>query len=284
MFRPWFLVSLLLLSQVQVKSGQTLRTWLDDAFLPVYRSIRLGLNHVLRRSITSRENKYQLKMYDRYQEPVDNTKDFPCASTSPFRSKTVPATAHELRPGDIDVIGAIGDSITAGIGTSATDILQLIVDDRSKSFSGGGGGNWRNTLTLPNILKVFNTKLIGYTAKPSLTIEKGSSFNVAEAGAISADTPYMAELLIDRMKSDPRVNITHHWKIITVMMGANDFCVEICYQRNPYDVLEKHKAHLQQALRSLRNSLPRTMIVVIPAPCIQMAVVTMDTFLQIVFI
>nr|CAI5857247.1 unnamed protein product [Callosobruchus analis] len=269
MFGSLILVSLVVLWQVHVENGQTLTSWLDHTFLPVYRSIRLGLNHVLRRSIASRENKAQLRKYDRNQEVLDDTKEFPCARTSPLRSPKVPTTAHQVRPGDIDVIGAIGDSITAGMGTSATDLLQLIVDDRGKSFSGGGEGNWRTTLTLPNILKVFNSNLVGFTTKPSLTIEKSSSFNVAEAGAISADTPHMTELLINRMKTDPGVNITHHWKIITMLIGANDFCLEVCYEKNPYNVLEKHRAHLQQALRSLRDNLPRTIVVIVPPPFIR---------------
>nr|CAH7756907.1 unnamed protein product [Callosobruchus chinensis] len=269
MFGSLILVSLVVLCQAHVESGQSLTNWLDDAFLPVYRSIRLGLNHVLRRSIASRANKAQLRKYDRFQEIFDDTKEFPCAHTTPLRSQEVPKTAHQVRPGDIDVIGAIGDSITAGMGTSATDLLQLIVDDRGKSFSGGGEGNWRTTLTLPNILKVFNSNLVGYTTKPSLTIEKSSRFNVAEAGAISADVPHMTKLLIDRMKTDPGVDITHHWKIITILIGANDFCLELCYQKDPHDVLEKHRAHLQQALRSLRDSLPRTIVVLIPPPFIR---------------
>ncbi|VEN51654.1 unnamed protein product [Callosobruchus maculatus] len=216
MFGALILVSLVVLWQVHVESGQTLTNWLDDTFLPVYRSIRLGLNHVLRRSIASRQNKAQLRKYDRYQEKLDDTKAFPCAGTSPLRSPNVPKTAHQVRPGDIDVIGAIGDSITAGMGTSATDLLQLIVDDRGKSFSGGGEGNWRTTLTLPNILKVFNSNLI-----------------------------------------------------ITMMIGANDFCIEVCYQGNPYDLLEKHRVHLLQALRSLRDGLPKTIVVIIPPPFIR---------------
>lgn len=48
------------------------------------------------------------------------------------RSRSVPTSVHQLRPGDIDIIGAIGDSLTAGNGGMATNVLQITVE--SKGF------------------------------------------------------------------------------------------------------------------------------------------------------
>ena len=62
-------------------------------------------------------------------------------------------------------------------------------------------------------LQEFNPNLIGYALTDSFTFEKASQFNVAETGAISRDMPYMAQAIIKRMKSDPRVNIKKHWKV-----------------------------------------------------------------------
>lgn len=42
-----------------------------------------------------------------------------------------------LRPGDIDIIGAIGDSLTAGFGILATNPLQILLENRGMSFSIG---------------------------------------------------------------------------------------------------------------------------------------------------
>jgi hypothetical protein len=56
----------------------------------------------------------------KFQEPIPEGTPFLCNTTpgSPgARSPTRPATVHKLRPGDIDVVGAMGDSITAGNGT-----------------------------------------------------------------------------------------------------------------------------------------------------------------------
>ena len=71
------------------------------------------------------------------------------------RSPEVPESVHRLRPGDIDVIAAIGDSIIVGLGLTATNILDLMVENRGIVANIGGQGTWREYLTLPNILKVF---------------------------------------------------------------------------------------------------------------------------------
>lgn len=99
------------------------------------------------------------------------------------RSKLVPKSVHTLRPGDIDIVGAIGDSLTAGNGAFALDVLQVVVEGRGASWSIGGHDTWRTFLTMPNILKEFNPKLYGFsTDRTGQSYDKKSKFNVAEAG------------------------------------------------------------------------------------------------------
>ncbi|KAJ8670708.1 hypothetical protein QAD02_001967, partial [Eretmocerus hayati] len=204
-----------------------------------------------------------VKHDDRIQEYYNGP--FPCNTTG-SRSSEVPKTVHQLRPGDIDVIGAMGDSLTAGLAVFATSFLQAAVENRGVTFSGGGQGTWREYLTLPNILKEFNPNIFGYSESNSYTFEKASEFNVAESGAMSRDMPYMARALINRMKKDPRVNLKKHWKMITLTIGANDFCVDMCYFPEPSIILSNHKKQLMQVLRSLRDELPRTFVSIVPAP------------------
>lgn len=66
----------------------------------------------------------------------------------------MPVSVHKLRPGDIDVIAAMGDSLTAGAGIFANNLFQVIVENRGVSALGGGQGTWRKYLTVPNIIKV----------------------------------------------------------------------------------------------------------------------------------
>lgn len=51
------------------------------------------------------------------QKPYPETAQFPCNPHGPGgRSEDPPMSAHSVRPGDIDIIAAIGDSLTAGNG------------------------------------------------------------------------------------------------------------------------------------------------------------------------
>lgn len=63
---------------------------------------------------------------------------------------------HKLRPGDIDVIAAMGDSLTAGAGAFASNLFHILVENRGITAAGGGQGTWRQYLTVPNIIKVID--------------------------------------------------------------------------------------------------------------------------------
>ena len=53
----------------------------------------------------------------------------------------------------------MGDSLTAGAGIFATNLLELPIENRGASASIGGQGTWRTYLTLPNIFKVCYSKI-----------------------------------------------------------------------------------------------------------------------------
>lgn len=92
-------------------------------------------------------------------------------------------------------------------------------------------------------------------------------FNVAEIGAMSRDMPYMSKVLVKRMYNDPKVDIENHWKLITMMIGPNDFCADMCYHDYPENVINLMENDLLAVLRTLRDNLPRTMVNVVFPPC-----------------
>ncbi|XP_063900890.1 phospholipase B1, membrane-associated-like [Zophobas morio] len=142
----------------------------------------------------------------KFQRQVPKSEAFPCDVRN-TRSASRPHSVHKLRPGDIDVIGALGDSLTAGFGATAITPFELSLEERGKSFAIGGEANWKTYVTLPNILKVFNPNLEGYALNTSLSTQEGSQLNVAEGLAISANMPYMTKELIRRIKSDKKINV-----------------------------------------------------------------------------
>ncbi|VVC30183.1 Hypothetical protein CINCED_3A001765 [Cinara cedri] len=198
------------------------------------------------------------------QVQVSNSTEFFC-NTNGTRSSTRPTSVHKLRPGDIDIIGSIGDSLTAGTGSLAYSIQLIFVDFRGTSWTGGGQNTWREFLTIPNILKVFNPKLFGYARGNSVTLQKDSQFNVAEVGAVSRDLLFMTRELVKRIKMDKRVNLNEDWKLISLMIGSNTFCLEICYE-DYTTYAEKHKKEVLQSLLYLKENLPRTMVNLILSP------------------
>lgn len=92
-------------------------------------------------------------------------------------------------------------------------------------FTFSGQGNYRTHLTLPNILKEFNPRLIGYREllktkcftenygnsfifrfswRDASSMDPGAVFNMAEDVALISDMPYMAYQLLRRMRLDRR--------------------------------------------------------------------------------
>jgi len=53
------------------------------------------------------------------------------------------------------VIGSLGDSLIAGNGALEEFAVGTFIEARGVSWCIGGQGNWRQFLTLPNILKVY---------------------------------------------------------------------------------------------------------------------------------
>lgn len=83
---------------------------------------------------------------------------------------------------------------------------------------------------------------------------------------MSRDMPHEAKILVKRMRSDSKVDIQQHWKIVTILIGPNDFCSDFCYQAYPERTHENHRRELIETLRILRDNLPRTIVNVVTPP------------------
>ncbi|XP_068986792.1 phospholipase B1, membrane-associated-like [Bombus flavifrons] len=239
------------------------RTALDTSILNhIYRGYRNWLTQSY--GTRSEERVSQLRNKNKFQDEVPLDVSFPCNVTA-GRSPKVPESVHHLRPGDIDVIAAMGDSLTIGAAVTSLNIWEVNIEDRSIVGSIGGQGTWRQYLTLPNILKEFNPKLIGYSLGDAISTDPAAQLNVAEGGAMSKDMTFMATYLVNKIKDDPRVDINKHWKLISLMIGSNDFCINTC-ATSPWTMLNDHKIDLIHTLRILRDNLPRTFVALIPPP------------------
>ncbi|KAG8235660.1 hypothetical protein J437_LFUL016033 [Ladona fulva] len=202
----------------------------------------------------------------RLQERVSENVPFKCdesISGVKSRSETRPLSVHRLRPGDIDVIAALGDSIAAGNGAREVSPRNSFIEDRGVAFTGGGIGSWRSFTTIPNILKVFNPKLVGHAVGKGSYHSYNAQLNVAVPASIDDETLYQAKFLVDKMKSHPAVDFELDWKFLSILIGHNDVCSLQCFNKTKHSP-EAHKQQLQMALDYLYNNVPRLFVSVIP--------------------
>merc|ERR1711893_256836 len=90
-------------------------------------------------------------------EPLSYQCDLPPSASNP-------TSAHAVRPGDIRVVASIGDSITAGYGVTATNIFEVLLNDRHYSWvTGGVGSTESNVFTVTNFLRKFNAGVTGFS-------------------------------------------------------------------------------------------------------------------------
>ncbi|XP_058018517.1 phospholipase B1, membrane-associated [Ahaetulla prasina] len=184
--------------------------------------------------------------------------NIPCSDRSP--SNTVPISVHNLRPGDIKVIGALGDSLTAanGAGASPNNIIDVLIEYRGLSWSIGGDENLRTVTTLANIIREFNPSLVGFSIGKGDEDTPNSYFNQAVAGATSDDIIHQTRRLINLMKHDSNINFQKDWKLITLLIGGNDLC-DYCddsIRSSP----EYYMTNIQSALDILHKEVPHTFV------------------------
>ncbi|KAJ8289605.1 hypothetical protein GJAV_G00003270 [Gymnothorax javanicus] len=190
-------------------------------------------------------------------DPIMGT-EFLCEDQNP--SSSPPTSVHALRPGDIKVVAAVGDSLTAanGVGAPSDNILHVLVQYRGLSWSIGGDENLTSVTTLPNILRQFNPSLTGFSVRRGNENSLNAFLNQAVPGARSEDMPAQVRRLVDKMKTDSRIDFENDWKVITMFIGGNDlcdYCTDSVYfsPDNLYD-------HIQEALDILHQEVPRALV------------------------
>ncbi|CAK1545818.1 unnamed protein product [Leptosia nina] len=214
--------------------------------------VRAGLHYPSRKSNVRR------------QRAIPATTPFPCEeSLSSGRSKQIPTSVHKLRPGDIEVVAAIGDSLVAGSGALEEFALGAVVEYRGVSWCAGGDNTWREFLTLPNILKEYNPNLRGYSTGTGEWLAKNSRLNVAFPVASDQDAYKQAKILVARIRSSPDIDVSRDWKMITVFIGANDLCSASCLSPVSWSPTA-HARKLARALDYFHEHLPRTIVNLIP--------------------
>ncbi|KAI9469783.1 MAG: hypothetical protein EXX96DRAFT_587438 [Benjaminiella poitrasii] len=133
--------------------------------------------------------------------------------------------AYHLRPNDIKVNIAIGDSITAGFGmiSGRPPFSSTILEYRGKAFSVGGD---KGEYTIPNFLSKYGEDIIGPPTGYTLPLSRGKKLNNAISGAKSQELNQEVSRLVRLLNTHPEYKaVRDEWKLITVFIGANNVCV-----------------------------------------------------------
>ncbi|XP_056623968.1 phospholipase B1, membrane-associated isoform X1 [Triplophysa dalaica] len=185
--------------------------------------------------------------------PTNWGSDFSCVDTAP--SESVPTSVHRLRPGDINVVASVGDSITAGFGAKAKSLLELSDEERGVSWSIGGDNTLETVSTVPNILKNFNPNVFGFSLGKD---KQTKGFNVAVSGAKASNIPVQVRELITALTSSNKVNFENDWKLVTLFIGGNDLC-QFCHDRASLSP-QKYIGYIQDSLDILYKEVPRVLV------------------------
>ncbi|EYC21591.1 hypothetical protein Y032_0019g3915 [Ancylostoma ceylanicum] len=172
-----------------------------------------------------------------------------------------PADVNHVRPADIKMLAAMGDSYMIGtLSRNKEDDMVNVFP--GNSFVTGADEPLRKHITLANILKQFNPSLIGVSYGSGY---HKTNFNVAVCRNQSVDLVWQAKELIRRINSK-ETGLLGKWKLIFMFVGTYDLGRLNC--RDP--ITKKpigrstFKQNLIEALLILQRNLPRTIVSIIP--------------------
>jgi phospholipase B1 len=174
-------------------------------------------------------------------------------------SPEVPTSIHRLRPGDIKVLGAFGDSISSGNGLGADNQPEVAIENRGEVFTIGGDASLDyGVVTLTNFFRKFNRDVKGYSVCASTRDNLAKSWlNVAEPGGVCTDMPPQAAMFAERLRNDSRIDMENDWKMVSLFVGGNDLCAS-CRRESYWPV--NYGKRFREAVDILYNEVPRLFV------------------------
>jgi len=198
------------------------------------------------------------KIYPNIKAVVDN---FTCTVFGQTAPK--PTSVHQLTIADIDVVAAIGDSLTAAFGAQATSIFNLFNDYRAVSWSGGGVGTVATSLTLPNFIKAYNPKVLGASTGTGAATTPQAVLNQAVTGALFQELMSQAQTLRSLLLANSSYNFANSWKLITLLIGPNNLC-DVC-EDYTFNNAVAYRANVEAVLDWIGLNIPKVFINLVPS-------------------
>jgi len=185
---------------------------------------------------------------------------------------------NRLKPGNIKVTMAVGDSISAGFAMKAGhfwDVKTDFVEFRGSVFSIGGDDG---EMTIPNFLRNYNPDIVGPSVNFTLPLDAVSfddhilvpwdplitHLNGAQSSARIEDVPAQVDYIIEQLYTtySKKVDMKKDWKLFTIFIGANNICPS-CNNRT-YSQPDFYEDYLEAILAQIYTNIPRTFVNVVP--------------------
>eukprot|EP01132_Coremiostelium_polycephalum_P000560 gene560-705_t len=185
------------------------------------------------------------------------------------KSAIYPDQIEKVRPIDVKVVMALGDSITAAFGLTFKKFGDFIGESRGKSWLIGGE---KTHPTIPVFLNLIGANTTGQSygntipyihflpkgVRKSARDVKSCQLNAAESQGGIVDIDEQIEYLQKTFKDIPNADFNKDWKMISLFIGLNDIC-DVC-NKKPNSKPEYWRERYPQILRTLKNSFPRTIV------------------------
>jgi len=166
---------------------------------------------------------------------------------------------------DISVVMALGDSITGLEGTYGG-----LEEYRGQSWAIGGD---KDAVTLANFFKYYNSSVQGSSLSNHIVeVCLGPTFcpdhqyhpdldqlNAAQSGAWIQNILHQIQSLKKMLKKNPRIDVQNDWKVLTLLIGANNLCDSCDESFNIYDSAAAFEKNLRGIVKELQT-IPRLFV------------------------
>ena len=135
-------------------------------------------------------------------------------------------------------------------------------------------GGQANVTSIANFLKRYSPDIQGASVGthwvevcadyfcPSAHQPAIDHLNAAQSGAWAQNLPDQATWLIAQIKQNPKIDWNNDWKLITVLIGANNLCASCVSWMNPWDTAAEFEASLDTTFATLAT-IPRVFVNVV---------------------
>ncbi|RHZ86068.1 hypothetical protein Glove_55g17 [Diversispora epigaea] len=199
-----------------------------------------------------------------------------CPKLNSRNNNNLPTSVHDLRPDDIKLILALGDSITTAFGADAkckddggdNNYLEELYEYRGVSYAMGGDDG---AISLANFYKHYSPELrgasvgnhiveicYGILCPPKQYHPELDNLNAALTGAMVKNLDYEIDYLLSQYEKESE-EFKNSFKFLNLFIGSNDICL-ICSHSIPWITEKKFERYLMNAIEKIRLNIPNVII------------------------